>query len=97
MFLHVLLAFNPGLRWFLASYLETSADWVCGVRGVETSPPLNLHPKGVRRARAMLGDSETQDPWWCGGTHPPDMGRPTYGSARMVHVGDPNCRNLPWT
>ena len=22
----------------------------------------NLHPKGVRRARAVLGDSETQDP-----------------------------------
>ena len=49
--------------------------------------PLNLHPKGVRRARAVLGDSETRDPWWCGGSHPPDMGRPTYGSARMVYVG----------
>ena len=58
-----------------------------GCVALETSPPLNLHLKGVRRARGVLGDSDTQDPWWCGGTHSPDMGRPTYGSARMVNVG----------
>ena len=52
--------------------------------------PLNFHPKGVRRARAVLGDSETQDPWWCGGMHPPDMGIPTYGSA-LIGV----CRVTP--
>ena len=45
--------------------------------------------KSVRRARAVLGDSETQDSWWCDDAHPPDMGRPTYGSARMVYVGWP--------
>ena len=54
-----------------------------GCVGLETSP----HPKGVRHAHAVLGDSETQDLWWCGGSHPPDMGRPTYGSARMVYAG----------
>ena len=70
-----------------------SGNWgSLGVRGAQgwkphQSPPLNLHSKGVRRARAVLGDSETQNPWWCGGAHPPDMGIPTYGSARMVYVG----------
>ena len=77
----------PGLRWFLASNLETSAVWVCGVRGAGNLTTLKFTSKGVRHARAVLGDSETQDPWWCGGSHPPDMGRPKYGSARMVYTG----------
>ena len=41
----------PGLRWFL----ETTVVWMCGMRGLETSPPLTLF-KG--RALAVLGDSE---------------------------------------
>ena len=65
--------------------------------GLETSSPLNVKSKGRARARAVLGDSKTQDPWWCGGSRSPDMGRPTYGSARMVYVGEPNCRNPPGT
>ena len=34
--------------------------------GLETSPPLTLSPKGMRRGRAMLCGSEAGDPWWCG-------------------------------
>ena len=46
---------------------------------LETSPPLTLNPKGVRRARAVLCGSETQDL--------PDMGRPTCSSASMMYAG----------
>ena len=73
----------PGLRWFLALNLETRTVSVFGVRGAGNLTTLKLTSKG----RAVLGDTETQNPWWCGGAHPPDMGKPTYGSARMVHVG----------
>ena len=45
---------------------------------------LETRAKGVCHAHAVLGDSETQDPWWCGGKHPPDMGRPMYGSVCWV-------------
>ena len=34
---------------------------------------ITLSPNGVRRARVVLGDSEAQDPWWCGDAHLPDM------------------------
>ena len=43
--------------------------------------------QGVRRARAMVSDSEAQDSSCCGGTHLPDKGRPTCGSARMMYAG----------
>ena len=67
----------------LASILEIRVVWVCGVRGAGNLTTLKF--KG--RARAVLVNSETQDPWWCSGVHTPDMGRSTYGSARMVYVG----------
>ena len=54
----------PGLRWFLASIRETRVAGCAGCVGLETSPPLTLNPKGVRRA--VLCGSETQDPEWCG-------------------------------
>ena len=48
-------------------------------------PPLNLTTlKLTSKGRAVLGDSEMQNPWWCGGAHLSDMGRPTYGSARVT-------------
>ena len=65
----------PGLRWFLASNLETSAAWVCGVRGAGNLTTLKFTSKG--RAPCAYG----------AGSHPPDMGRSTYGSARMVYAG----------
>ena len=77
----------PGLRWFLASNLETSAVWVCGVRGAGNLTTLKFTSKGRAPCACGAGGQETQDPWWCGGSHPPDMDRPTYGRARMVYAG----------
>ena len=87
----------PGRRWFLASNLETRAVWVCGVRGAGTSPLLNLHPKGVRRARAVLGAQRRR-------IHGGVVARisliwvdPRTAVRAWCMSGDPNCRNPPWT
>ena len=44
----------------------------------------NLTTLNMRRA--VLGESETQDLWWCSGAHLPDIGRPTCGSVRMMYA-----------
>ena len=79
----------PGLRWFLASNLETSAVWVCGVHGAGNLTTLKLTSKGRAPCASGAGGLRDAGSWWCSGAHPPDMGRPTYGSARMVYVGWP--------
>ena len=59
----------PVVRWFLPSIRETRVVWVCDCTrclGLETSPPLTLSPKGVRRACTFLCGLEAQDLWWCG-------------------------------
>ena len=56
-----------GLRWFLASNLETSAVWVCGVRGAGNLTTLKLTSNG--RAPCACGAGGLRDAgsmmvWW---------------------------------
>ena len=57
----------PGLRWFLASNLETSAVWVCGMRGAGNLTTLKFTSKG--RAPCACGAGGLRDAgsmvvWW---------------------------------
>ena len=91
----------PGLRWFLASNLETRAVWVCGVRGTGNLTTLKLTSKrrapcacvrswGTQRRRIHGGVVARIPLIW---VDP----RTAVRSWCTLMSGDPNCRNPPWT